>query len=63
MHEYAFWMSDEMRAKAPDDFKPFFDLTRAAAIKPYADAGTVQMYRDGTQFLFGLTAVAAPVTR
>lgn len=56
---YAYWTSDEMRAKAPDDFKPFFDLARAA-IKPYADAGKVQMYRDGARFLSGLTAIEAP---
>ena len=57
--EYSYWMSDEVRAKAPDDFKPFFDLARAA-IKPYADAGKVQMYRDGAKFLPGLTAIEAP---
>jgi glyoxylase-like metal-dependent hydrolase (beta-lactamase superfamily II) len=27
--EYAYWMSDEVRARAPDEFKPFFDLARA----------------------------------
>jgi glyoxylase-like metal-dependent hydrolase (beta-lactamase superfamily II) len=57
--EYAYWMSDEVRAKAPDEFKPFFDLARAA-IKPYADAGKVQMYREGARLLPGLTAIEAP---
>jgi glyoxylase-like metal-dependent hydrolase (beta-lactamase superfamily II) len=57
--EYAYWMSDEVRARAPDEFKPFFDLARAA-IKPYADAGKVQMYREGARFLPGLTAIEAP---
>jgi glyoxylase-like metal-dependent hydrolase (beta-lactamase superfamily II) len=57
--EYAYWTSDEMRAKAPEDFRPFFELARAA-IKPYADAGRVQMYRDGAKFLPGLTAIEAP---
>lgn len=57
--EYTFWTSDEIRGKAPDQFKPFFDMAKAA-IKPYADAGKVQMHKDGTQFAPGLTAVAAP---
>lgn len=57
--EYAFWTSDEIRGKAPDQFKPFFDMARAA-IKPYADAGKVQMHKDGTEFVPGLRAVAAP---
>ena len=57
--EYAFWTSDEIRAKAPETVRPFFDLAKAA-IKPYADAGKVQMHKDGTTFAPGVTAVAAP---
>jgi len=57
--EYAFWMSDEMRAKTPEQFQVFFDMARAA-IKPYMDAGKVQMSRDGTQFAPGISAVALP---
>ncbi|HEX3935895.1 MAG TPA: MBL fold metallo-hydrolase [Xanthobacteraceae bacterium] len=57
--EYAFWTSDEIRGKAPDEFKGFFDMARAA-IKPYADAGKVMMHKDGTQFAPGVTAAAAP---
>ncbi len=57
--EYAFWTSDEIRGKAPDQFKPFFDMARAS-IKPYADAGKVQMHKDGTTFAPGVTAMAAP---
>jgi glyoxylase-like metal-dependent hydrolase (beta-lactamase superfamily II) len=57
--EYAFWTSDEIRAKAPDQFKAFFDLARAS-IKPYADAGKVQMFKDGATFAPGVTAAAMP---
>ena len=57
--EYAFWTSDEIRGKAPEQFRPFFDMAKAA-IKPYADAGKVQMLKDGTQIAPGVTAVAAP---
>lgn len=57
--EYAFWTSDEIRGKAPDEFKAFFDLARAA-IKPYADAGKVQMFKDGATFAPGITAAAMP---
>ena len=57
--EYAFWTSDEIRAKAPDEFKAFFDLAMAA-IKPYADAGKVQMFKDGTTLAPGITAAAMP---
>lgn len=57
--EYAFWTSDEIRGKAPEQFRPFFDMAKAA-IKPYADAGKVQMLKDGTQVAPGVTAVAAP---
>jgi glyoxylase-like metal-dependent hydrolase (beta-lactamase superfamily II) len=58
-NEYAFWTSDENRAKAPEEFRGFFDMAKAA-IKPYADAGKVQMHKDGTTFAPGLTAVALP---
>jgi glyoxylase-like metal-dependent hydrolase (beta-lactamase superfamily II) len=57
--EYAFWMSDDNRAKAPDAFKPFFDMPRAS-IKPYADAGKVSFYKDGAEFLPGISAILAP---
>src|SRR5215831_18912834 len=36
--EYAFWTSDQIREKAPEAVRPFFDLAKTA-IKPYADAG------------------------
>jgi glyoxylase-like metal-dependent hydrolase (beta-lactamase superfamily II) len=57
--EYAFWMSDEMRAKTPEQFRVFFDMARAA-IKPYMDTGKVQMCKDGTQFAPGVSAAALP---
>jgi glyoxylase-like metal-dependent hydrolase (beta-lactamase superfamily II) len=57
--EYAFWTSDEIRGKAPDEFKPFFDMARAA-IKPYADAGRVQMHKDGSTIAPGVSIAAAP---
>src|SRR5215471_16568220 len=57
--EYAFWTSDQIRAKAPEAVRPFFDLAKTA-IKPYADAGKLQMHKDGITFAAGITAVAAP---
>ena len=48
-----------IREKAPEAVRPFFDLAKAA-IKPYTDAGKVQMHKDGTTFAPGITAVAAP---
>ena len=57
--EYAFWMSPEISAKAPDDFKPFFDMARNS-IKPYADAGKVEKFNDRTAFAPGIVASAAP---
>ncbi len=56
-NDHAFWTSDEIRGKAPEEFRVFFDLAKKA-IKPYADAGRLQMYTDGTDFAPGLTAVA-----
>ena len=57
--EYAFWTSTEIYAKAPDDFKPFFDMARNS-IKPYADAGKVERFKDRTEFAPGIVASAAP---
>jgi glyoxylase-like metal-dependent hydrolase (beta-lactamase superfamily II) len=57
--EYAFWTSQEIYAKAPDEFKPFFDIARQA-IKPYADAGKVAMFRNNAEIVPGLTIMAAP---
>jgi glyoxylase-like metal-dependent hydrolase (beta-lactamase superfamily II) len=56
-NDHAFWTSDEIRGKAPEEFRGFFDLAKKA-IKPYADAGQLQMYKDGTDFAPGITSVA-----
>jgi glyoxylase-like metal-dependent hydrolase (beta-lactamase superfamily II) len=56
-NDHAFWTSDEIRGKAPEEFRGFFDLAKMA-IKPYAEAGQLQMYKDGTDFAPGVTAVA-----
>src|SRR6266436_1570125 len=57
--EYAFWTSPDIYAKAPDDFKPFFDIARNS-IKPYVDAGKVEKFNDRTAFAPGIVASAAP---
>jgi glyoxylase-like metal-dependent hydrolase (beta-lactamase superfamily II) len=56
--EYAFWTSDEVYSKVPDDAKGFFDLARMST-KPYEDAGKLQTYKDGASILSGITAMAA----
>jgi glyoxylase-like metal-dependent hydrolase (beta-lactamase superfamily II) len=57
--DHAFWTSDEIRGKAPEEFRGFFDMAKAA-IKPYAEAGKLQMYKDGTDFAPGVTSIALP---
>lgn len=57
--EHAFWMSDDVKEKAPDGFKPFFDMARNA-IKAYADAGKLNFYKNGAEFLPGIGAIPAP---
>jgi glyoxylase-like metal-dependent hydrolase (beta-lactamase superfamily II) len=57
--EYAFWTSEQNRARAPEQFQVFFDLAKAA-IKPYADAGKMQTFKGGAQFARGVSAAAAP---
>lgn len=57
--EYGFWTSAEISAKAPDEFKPFFEMARNA-IKPYVDAGKVEKFQDRAEFAPGITAGAAP---
>jgi glyoxylase-like metal-dependent hydrolase (beta-lactamase superfamily II) len=56
--EYAFWTSEEIYAKAPDAFKPFFDIARTA-IKPYADAGRLTMFKDGAELFPGISTILA----
>ena len=57
--DYQFWASIETAAKAPDDFKPFFEIARNA-IRPYADAGKVLMFKDGNEVVPGFSAILAP---
>jgi hypothetical protein len=57
--DYQFWASIETAAKAPDDFKPFFEIARNA-IGPYADAGKVVMLEDGDEVVPGISAILAP---
>jgi glyoxylase-like metal-dependent hydrolase (beta-lactamase superfamily II) len=58
--EYAWWTEGEI--KVPDA-KPFwkdFAVLGRAAFKPYADAGKVQTFKDGTEIAPGITTVKAP---
>jgi glyoxylase-like metal-dependent hydrolase (beta-lactamase superfamily II) len=55
--DHGFWTSSEIRGKAPEEFHGFFDLA-VNAIKPYAAAGRLSLYKDGTDFAPGVTAVA-----
>ena len=57
--DYRFWTSEEIAAKAPDDFKPFFKMA-SAAIKLYVDAGKITFFKDGAELAPGMTAIAAP---
>jgi glyoxylase-like metal-dependent hydrolase (beta-lactamase superfamily II) len=57
--DHAVWTSDEIRGKAPEEFRVFFDLAKKA-IKPYADAGNLQLYKDGTTFAPGVTSMFLP---
>ncbi len=58
--EYAWWTEGDIK---PPDGKPFwkdfFEIGRTA-LKPYADAGKVQTFKDGAELLPGVTAVTAP---
>jgi glyoxylase-like metal-dependent hydrolase (beta-lactamase superfamily II) len=56
-NDHGFWTSSEIRGKAPEEFRGFFDLA-VNAIKPYAAAGRLSLYKDGTDFAPGITAVA-----
>ena len=57
--EYGFWTSQETYAKAPDNFKPFFDMARNA-IKPYVDVGKVTMFKGNVELLPGVSVMLAP---
>jgi glyoxylase-like metal-dependent hydrolase (beta-lactamase superfamily II) len=57
--EYAFWTSEEVYNKVPADVKGFFDIARMS-IKPYADAGKLQTYKDNENIVPGFTTLSAP---
>ena len=48
-NDHAFWTSADIRGKAPEEFRGFFDLA-VNAIKPYAAAGKLSLYKDGAEF-------------
>ena len=56
-NDHAFWTSADIRGKAPEEFRGFFDLA-VNAIKPYAAAGKLSLYKDGAEFAAGVRAVA-----
>jgi glyoxylase-like metal-dependent hydrolase (beta-lactamase superfamily II) len=57
--ERAFWTSEQVYNSVPADVKGFFDIARMS-IKPYADAGKLQTYKDGADVISGLTTLSAP---
>jgi glyoxylase-like metal-dependent hydrolase (beta-lactamase superfamily II) len=57
--EQAFWTSAEIAAKAPDGFKPFFQMAQSA-VKPYADAGRIVLFKDDAEPVPGLRTHHAP---
>jgi glyoxylase-like metal-dependent hydrolase (beta-lactamase superfamily II) len=56
-NDHAFWTAADVRGKAPEEFRGFFDLA-VNAIKPYAAAGKLSLYKDGAEFAPGVRAVA-----
>jgi glyoxylase-like metal-dependent hydrolase (beta-lactamase superfamily II) len=56
-NDHAFWTSADIRGQAPEEFRGFFDLA-VNAIKPYAAAGKLSLYKDGAEFAAGVRAVA-----
>jgi glyoxylase-like metal-dependent hydrolase (beta-lactamase superfamily II) len=57
--EHAFWTSAEFAAKAPEGFKPMFGMAQSA-VKPYADAGRIVLFKDGAEPVPGLRTHHAP---
>lgn len=53
-----FWLSEEIAAKAPDGFKPFFKLAREAAA-PYQAAGRWKPFSGEVELASGIKAVDA----
>jgi glyoxylase-like metal-dependent hydrolase (beta-lactamase superfamily II) len=57
--EHGFWTSEQIYNSVPQDVKGFFDIARMS-IKPYADSGKLQMFKDGSSPVSGLTTMFAP---
>lgn len=51
-----FWLSEEIAAKAPKDFQPFFKMSRDAAA-PYLAAGKWKSFDSDRELLPGVTSV------
>jgi glyoxylase-like metal-dependent hydrolase (beta-lactamase superfamily II) len=59
-NEYAWWTEGEIKVPDAKPFwKEFFEGGRAS-VKPYADAGKIQTFKDGTELVPGVTMVTAP---
>jgi len=57
--EHGFWTSEQIYNSVPQDVKGFFDIARMS-IKPYAESGKLQMFKDGSSPVSGLTTLSAP---
>ncbi|MBK7815683.1 MAG: MBL fold metallo-hydrolase [Rhodocyclaceae bacterium] len=53
-----FWLSEEIAAKAPKEFQPFFKMARDAAA-PYLKIGQWKTYATDQELLPGIASVAA----
>ena len=53
-----FWLSEEIAAKAPKEFQPFFKMARDAAA-PYLKTGQWKTYATDQELLPGIASVAA----
>lgn len=53
------WLDEAIAAKAPADYKPFFDQARMM-VGPYVAAQKYQPVADGKEVVAGVTAMAAP---
>jgi glyoxylase-like metal-dependent hydrolase (beta-lactamase superfamily II) len=55
--EAAFWLDDAIKAKAPKDAQPFFDMAKAAAT-PIQAAGRFKTFEPNAEIAPGVKAVA-----
>jgi len=51
-----FWLSEEIAAKAPKDFQPFFKMSRDAAA-PYFAAGKWKTFDSDRELIAGITSI------